>query len=384
VLLLFLLSSRNKAKVMVDQASSPAPSEALTTINVEEEERDAQKFKDLCASRLRLLQQQYKLMKDCLNKSMVISDVWWAAHRIDDTEQQDRCGDRLINEVILPYLRNIDALVIGHEDKFKADDMICMYFEFCEEALSRCFTPADGLTLEQAYAEKGLAVRLAEVEDIKSILRAFRQNFGRKILLEKGAQGFSIRHLLLELAKRAGSASSPAPAYFSWSWLWFTSTKDEDRVLWGNFPHTELESVQRKAFNAVRNERASILESKIDYVEDYWHVKQQLDEDEPLLDDDEDKEWEEEFVNTTGRRFTAYVEVVKLGLMKECSLSNFRFLGPLTGKIGFDEHLHAKRLGRLTKDDLYEYVQYRLDRLEAEKEHVENMEFCFEEPVDNA
>ncbi|OKL64591.1 hypothetical protein UA08_00367 [Talaromyces atroroseus] len=375
---------------MPDSDSSSTPSEALTTIDVQEEEQDAQTFKALCASRLRLLQQQYKLMKDCLNKSMVVSDIWWAAHKVNNTERKRTLGTQLIDEVILPYLHNIDALVKAHENRFKADEMICMYFEFCEEALARCFTPADGLTVEQAYAEKGLAVCLAEVDEIKHILRVFRQHFGRKILLEKAAQGFGIRHLLSESAKRAESASmsasssssapAPATASSSWSWLWSASTKDEDRVLWVMFPHTELENVQRKAFNVIKMERANILESKIDYVEDYWHAKQQLDEDEPLLDDDEDKEWESEFVNCTSRRFNLFVEDVKLRLMKDCSLSNFRFLAPLTAKIGFDEHIHAKRLGRCNKDDLYEYVQYRLDCLEAEKAHVESMEFYFEGP----
>lgn len=357
---------------MPDSTRSSTPSSTLTVIDIQAEEKDVQTFKALCESRLQLLQQHYFLIKDTLNKAMAISDIWWGAHNSDNTEQKRQYGTKLVDEVIRPYLSKVDALIREHEEKFREDDVIRIYCEFAEEALSGCFNPAPGLSADQALAQKGLAVHLAEIDEIKTLLKIFREHFGRKILLEKAVQGFDIKHLLPSLAQMTDTDSS------SWSWLWASSTKDEDKLLWVTFPHAELEEVQRKAFNVVKKERVSLLELKIDYVEDYWHAKMQLGEDEPLLNDNDDKNWAVDFANSTGKRFTSLLDDVKLRLMKDCSLTNFRFLAPLAEKIVFDEHLFVRRLGRCSKEDLYEYAQYRFDRLEADKNHFENLQFRFD------
>lgn len=72
-------------------APPPSPalsseSEAVSIINHSIEERDEQTYKDLCNSRIDLLEKHYRILKDTLHNAMGVADMWWGADDVKNLE----------------------------------------------------------------------------------------------------------------------------------------------------------------------------------------------------------------------------------------------------------------------------------------------------------
>lgn len=342
-------------------------SEAVSTINHNTEDRDTQTYKDLCQSRINLLDNQYYLLKDTLHRAMVLSDMWWAAENAKDTQTQEMLGTDFIDEIIEPYLINAQTLLDSHEDRFDVDEPIRKYLDICADSVVHCFTPQKGKTHNQARVEKGLTVRPPEVCEISELIGFFRKKWGRLILLEKGVRDHGFDRILKRPDKPL--------AVTSWSLLWNTLERKEDRVLWSIVALEDLEDCQRDAFRALQRERLALLKGKIELAEDYWRMKLELDDRDDLLLDQDDEEWADIFESSSVKRFEMVVRGLKLRLMKDFNICNFRFLGPLTDRIGFDEDLHARTLQSLDRKDWAGFVEYRMTILKAEREQIQRLQF---------
>jgi hypothetical protein len=352
----------------VPAAPPPSPthsshSEAISVINHSTEERDAQTYKDLCNSRIDLLEKQYHILKDTLHKAMGVADMWWGADETNNLDQQAELGTKLIDEIIQPYFAKTRALVDRHQNRFNIDETIRAYLDLCAESVSNCFTPGQGMYSHQAQAAKGLAVRLADVDQIREFLSDFRKDYGRTILLEKGVRDYGYEHILKE--------PEEDPEAITWSLLWAGLTKTEDVRLWSIVPREDLQSHKRDAFERLKDERVSLLQNKIDSAEDYW---------DSILEDDNDEEWPGLFETSFVRRFEWNIENTKLQLMKNYNIFNFRFLGPLTDRVAFEEDLHLETLRDTEKKDWADFVKFRMQLLEVEKERAESLQFV---PLDD-
>lgn len=356
--------------------SSPAVSsdaEAVSIINHSTEQRDEQTYKDICNSRIDLLEKHFYLLKDTLSKAMGIADIWWGADDVNNLEQQAKLGTQLIDDIIQPYFDITQVLVNTHQSRFDRDENVHGYLDLCATSVQNCFTPAPGIDLREAELTKGLAVRLAEVAQIRKTLSDLRKNYGRKILLEKGVRDYGYDHILKE--------PKDDPQAISWSLLWAGLTKPEDVKLWSIVPREDLPMHKRSAFEEIQNARIRVLGEKIDEAEDFWDSKLELiDDDDAPLEEDDDDEWAEIFETTFANRFREVVENTKLRLMKECNIFNFRFLGTLPDEVRFEEDLQLRALGDLERKDWRAFVQYRIQLLRAERACAENLQFV---PMDD-
>jgi hypothetical protein len=348
-------------------------SEAVSIINYSTEERDAQTYKDLCNSRIDLLEKQYHILKDTLHKAMGVADMWWGNDDVNNLEQQAKVGTKLIDEIIQPYFVKTQALVNRHQDRFNIDETICAYLDLCAQSVSNCFSPAQGMDHHQAYTAKGRTVRLAEVAEIRKFLSDLRKDYGRTILLEKGVRDYGLEHILKEPEEE--------PGFITWSLLWAGLTKPDDVKLWSIVPREDLQMHKRNAFENIKDQRISLLEDKIDTAEDFWDSKLELaHEEDSHLEDENDEEWAELFETSFVNHFEGSVQNTKLRLMKEYNIFNFRFLGPLTDEVRFDEDLHLGTLRNMEKEDWPAFVQYRMQLLQVEKGRAESLQFV---PMDD-
>lgn len=332
----------------------------VSIINHRTEEHDAQTYRDLCNSRINLLEKQYHILKDALHKAMGVADMWWGADKVNNLEQRAKLGTTLIDEIIQPYFAKTQALVDRHQDRFDIDETVHAYLELCGESLVNCFTPVQGMDYYQAYAAKGLAVRLAEVDQIRTILADFRKNYGRTILLEKGVRNYGYERFLKK--------PEEDPRVITWSLLWAGLTKAQDVRLWSIVAREDLQIYKRDAFESIKDERVGLLEDKIEAAKEFWHLKIKLaNEEDPQLEDDDDEKWAELFESSFVSQFEGIIEKTKLRLMKKYNIFNFRFLGPLTDGVRFEEDLRLQALRGLEKKDWPGFMQYRMQLLEVEK-----------------
>lgn len=349
--------------------------EAVSVINHSTKERDEQTYKDLCDSRIYLLGNQYNILKDTLHKAMGVADMWWGADDVNNLEQQADLGTKLIDNIIKPYFAGTQSLIDRHQSRFGVDDTVRHYLNVCGNSVMSCLTPAPGMDRREAEVAKGLAVRLAEVGQIRTSLSEIRKQYGRKILLEKGVRDYSLEHILKKPEEDPGTVT--------WSMLWAGLTKPEDMELWSIVPREDLPTHKRDAFEEIRNARITLLDEKIDAAMDFWDSKLELpNEADTPLESDDDEEWAEIFEVSFANRFMGFVENTKLRLMKAYNIFNFRFLGTLTSQVMFDEDLRLEALQDLERRDWEAFVQYRLQLIEVEKMRAKSVQFVLMDDTD--
>lgn len=277
-------------------------------------------------------------------------------------------GTKLIDEILQPYCVKTQALVNRHTGRFGIDEAYGGYLNVCASLIMNCFTPAPGIDHRQAYAAKGLAVRLAEVPQIRKSLSGLRKDYGRKILLEKGVRDYGFEHILKEPDEDPGTTT--------WSLLWAGLTKPEDVKLWSIVPCEALPMHKRDAFEAIKGKRIGLLQEKIDTVKDFWDEKLvRVNDEDPPIESDSDEEWAGDFEDDYANDFVEFVEETKLRLMKEFNICNFRFLGPLTDEVRFDEDLHLETLRGIERTEWAAFVQYRMQLPQVERASAESLQF---------
>lgn len=363
-------------KVMEPQlpaAPPPSPvlssdSEAVSIINHSTEETDEQTYKDLCNSRIDLLEKHYRILKDTLHRAMGVADMWRGADDVNNIDQQAELGTKLVDEVLQPYAARTQALINRHTVRFGIDETFRGYLNFCASSVMNCFTPGPGMDHRQAYAAKGFNVRLAEVLQIQKSLSDLRKDYSRKIFLEKGVRDYGLEHILKEPEEDPGS--------ITWSFLWAESTKPMDVELWSIVPREVLPMHKRDAFEAIKDKRISLLGEKIETAKDFWDEKLgRVHNEDLLIESDNDENWAEDFEDDFATDFVVFVEETKLRLMKEYNIFNFRFLGALTDEVTFDEDRHLEALRGIERTERAAFVEYRKQLLQAERAQAESLQF---------
>ncbi|KAF3406830.1 hypothetical protein DPV78_001185 [Talaromyces pinophilus] len=384
IFLLLLEINISTIQPVMDRQLPPAPplcqalsseSEAVSIINHSTEETDEQTYKDLCNSRIDLLEKHYRILKDTLHKAMGVADMWWGADDVQNLEQQAELGTRLIDEILQPYAARTHALVNRHTGRFGIDETLRGYLNACAGSVTNCFTPGPGMDHRQAYAAKGLTVRLAEVLQIRKSISNLRKDYGRKIILEKGVRDYGFEHILKEPEEDPGT--------ITWSLLWAGSTKPEDVKLWSIIPRVELQMHKRDAFEAIKDKRISLLGEKFETAKNFWNEKLGRVHDEDLpIESDNDDNWAEDFEDEYATDFVEFVDETKLRLMKEFNIFNFRFLGTLTNEVIFDEDRHLEAIRSIERREWAAFVEYRKQLLQVERTHAESLQFVDMDDVD--
>ncbi|KUL92134.1 hypothetical protein ZTR_02211 [Talaromyces verruculosus] len=326
--------------------SLSSESEAVSIINHSTEETDEQTYKDLCNSRIDLLEKHYRILKDTLHKAMGVADMWWGVDDVQNLEQQAELGTKLIDEILQPYAARTHALVNRHTGRFGIDETFRGYLNACAGSVTNCFTPGPGMDHRQTYAAKGLTVRLAEVLQIRKSISNLRKNYGRKILLEKGVRDYGFENILKKPEEDPRNHSLVVVMH------------------------------KRDAFEAIKDKRISLLGEKIEAAKCFWDEKLRRVHDEDLpIESDNDESWAEDFEDDYATDFVEFVEETKLRFMKEFNIFNFRFLGTLINEVIFDEDRHLEALRGIERSDWAAFVGYRKQFLQVERAHAESLQF---------
>lgn len=342
--------------------------EAVSIINHSTEETDEQTYKDLYNSRIDLLEKHYRILKDTLHKATGVADMWWGADDVKTLEQQAELGTKLIDGILQPYAARTHALVNRHTGRFGIDETFRGYLNACAGSVTNCCTPGPGMDYHQAYAAKGLTVRLAEVLQIRKSISNLRKDYGRKILLRKGVRDYGIEHIQKKPEEDPGT--------ITWSLLWAGSTIPEDVKLWSIIPRVELQMHKRDALEAIKDKRISLLGEKIEIAKGFWDEKLGSMHDEDLpVDSDNDENWAEDLEDDYATDFVESVEETKVQLIKEFNIFNFRFLGTLINEVIFDEDRHLEALRGIERTEWAAFVGYRKQLLQVERAHAESLQF---------
>lgn len=156
----------------------------VTVINVDLQIRDDQRYIQLEKARRELLSAHYKLAIDTIRQIGNYSGRW---HSTDSSEEKKEIETAIVEKVLIKYIHEVNDLVGNHHKDFNYDNRIQKYIALWSENIAKMIKDSGGnmqIVIEPS-PQGGPNAEPVVPKTIQEALRAFRQNFGRNIILEK-------------------------------------------------------------------------------------------------------------------------------------------------------------------------------------------------------